>query len=397
MKTIITTLAVLICATLAAQKNLYDFGATGNKNLNETAIIQAALNASAGKTLVIPDDTFYVRNLYGVSDLQLIKQGNGCLMYYNNTPSTNGWILQFNGKNNFTIDGLIFDGQYPAVFGSLLQIIGCKDFVVKNSVFQNNFGEGIALKTSANAKLLNNRELFTDVGILTVGGCNNIDITDNYAEGGTSDGIAIWGQNFANKDSNIHISNCKSINKTQGNGFLVQYASNIEIDHNYAYNCIFGIASDDVDEPACSIKVTNNKLVKNQYGIGGVFNKSLITDNFIDSSVTYGMWIGSNSMRTVVTGATIRGNIIRNSQTGLMVGLGSKCIIEKNTISDTRISKNTYAGITLNQGGNHLVRGNWVQAATFPVLVFKSNENTITDNWGRLTDQGLRNIKKDNR
>lgn len=395
MKRTFTLLCATLCLHASAQKTLYDFGLKGNASVDESALLQNAINASAGQTLIVPDDTFYVRDLAGISNLKIERRGNGMLKYAVPDCPKHGVILRLRNCNNVTIDGIIFDGSYPEPFGTALEIIYSSNIIVKNCTLQNNYGEAIVLGNVTNATIDNNKEINTDVGVLTAGGCNQVRITRNYAKGGTSDGVFIFGRKEI-IDSNIVVSDSQTFEKRGGNGFGTRFAKKISFFNCNATNCHTGIGSDDELGVSKEINIKGCKLINSDKGIAGSFDQnSMISNNFINSA-TFGMWIGSTGSKQLTYNTIVTDNTIQNTTTAIIATGCVNCVFNKNLIKDLRAKASTYSGVYIMYGSNNVVINNTIEKAIFPVVLRFSDKNFVVQNKGVVVDQGKGNTRLNN-
>ena len=141
--------------------NVLDFGATGDGVTNDTAALQAAITAAAGKSLYIPAGTYIVTtkltsnaaiDVFGDGFSSVIKS-NGILhtleftasnvfvrnlkLEANSASSAGGIKLNATGMKTVLIENVFFNKVGPAV-----NIFTCNDVVVQNCIFDTT-GYGV--------------------------------------------------------------------------------------------------------------------------------------------------------------------------------------------------------------------------------------------------------------
>lgn len=93
--------------------NVRDFGARGDGNTDDTAALQAALDAGAGGTVLAPAGTYLTRTLALPNDTRLVGVGMR-LTVLRLKPGTDGDLLTHSGSggSHATIESLTLDGNY---------------------------------------------------------------------------------------------------------------------------------------------------------------------------------------------------------------------------------------------------------------------------------------------
>ena len=98
--------------------NVLDYGATGDGATNDTAAIQAAINAlpANGGAIYFPVGTYLTDSLTGVTGLKFLGDGSG---YYGGTviklKTSNTTLLTFTDKPQFEASNLLFEGTSGTV------------------------------------------------------------------------------------------------------------------------------------------------------------------------------------------------------------------------------------------------------------------------------------------
>jgi hypothetical protein len=372
--------------------NALDFGAIGDGVANDTAAIQAAVNASTGNTLYIPAGTYLVSteinllsntNIFGAGVNTIIKIANGNYAPANRifTATESGGD---GGKNNITIQDITFDGnkgnigtaRSPIITyfkGSNFSVIGC--------TFQNC--EGICLNLSTiteNVKIEN-------VKFINCGGAP--DNSDGYRKQAIAFSNTTGGSETRTK--NVFITNC--LFDTQGldcislgncdeivvssniakdsYSFLYTAANpysnnNLVVSNNAIYNTNQGAYVSTTQPLAIDLPdLTNGSIVNNvisscaQSGIG-VFSSSknvVVSGNsLLDVCTTANSWVGGISIGgDAVTGypdnITVAGNIVENTLGGTTMIYG--VFINTNS-TNVFISNNTFTGATTSKFGYYV-------------------------------------------
>jgi parallel beta-helix repeat protein len=387
MKKILTIGALILCAFARSQDTIR-LVAKGDLS-DETATIQKAINASMGKVLLIPNDTFVVKDLYGVSKVRIKAEAGAMFQIHN---------FHLESISDFSLDGLAMSGYLEKDQSTtLVQIINCKGVKVINCLVQNNWGEGIAAKFSSGCKILYNRIINTDVGVFFVGGNFGNEIAYNEIRDGRSDGVALWGVVGAPDSGNV-VHHNRVYNKPKGSGSLIQYTKDCEFSNNYAENCSAGFGGDETSYSPTGLKVLNNTYRRCRVGISSPMSNSIVSGNTIDSTAEYAACIGSLLNNTAITfNNVITKNTVINATDGIRIVNCSNCTVIKNTVADTREKKITYDGIMVLFGTNNQVINNTCGTALYPILVHSASNTFLSDNVGAIAQyQAARTTMQDN-
>lgn len=81
--------------------NALDYGAKGDGVANDTSALQSAMNAAAGKTLIIPAGTYKISGTLNPVSNSII-QGAGATLTVMNTTASGAWMINLQGKSNVT-------------------------------------------------------------------------------------------------------------------------------------------------------------------------------------------------------------------------------------------------------------------------------------------------------
>lgn len=214
-----------------AVANILDFGAVGNGTTDDTAAIQAAIdavNTAGGGVVFFPEGQYVFNGITPKSNvtLQGVRMGSKLLQVQPNTATQTG-IRKLNGNgslSNFHVKELFFNGrreQNPGnQFNHIIYIaLGANEtlenFTVENCDFEDAQEDFIRVASFA-----------------TTGVANNIRIVGNTAK--TTDAkIFTSGTAYANSHDLIRIEQVYDYS-TGGNGYGNIQFTNIEISGNYA-------------------------------------------------------------------------------------------------------------------------------------------------------------------
>lgn len=146
-----TTTPTLTIGT--ASVNVLNFGAMGNGVNDDTAAIQAAINAlpAAGGTVVIPNGTFMINTLTGINLRSHVRLSLWGAAYLKAIPNNaeRYWIVKVWNVNNVEIEGGNFVGdrtQHQGTTGQWgydINIQGSSNVYVHDNQLSNSWGDGI--------------------------------------------------------------------------------------------------------------------------------------------------------------------------------------------------------------------------------------------------------------
>jgi len=167
--------------------SIKDFGAVGDGSTDDTAAIQAAINASSGSSLYIPPASSYYKitsALNGISNIVII--GSGAIGTIRNTTtgtSSDINVFQFTNCSNFEIRNLGLYGANKAITspaqdgsqGAGIALLNCSNFVLSENNIQYMtscgifVGAGVGV-TSTSGQIVNN--YLNNNGIASTAGSN---------------------------------------------------------------------------------------------------------------------------------------------------------------------------------------------------------------------------------
>jgi hypothetical protein len=394
--------------------NALDFGAIGDGVANDTAAIQAAVNASTGNTLYIPAGTYLVSssinlksnlNIIGTKNNTVIKIANGtygaATQVFVSTPADGA-----GAKTNVTLSNLVIDGNKGNIGTSRNPIITWfegSNYTISNCRFQNC--EGICLNIST----VSENVTIENVEFINCGGAP--DNSDGYRKQAIAFSNTTGGSETRTK--NVFITNC--LFDTQGldcislgncdeivvssniakdsYSFLYTAANpysnnNLVVSNNAIYNTNQGAYVSTTQPLAIDLPdLTNGSIVNNvisscaQSGIG-VFSSSknvVVSGNsLLDVCTTANSWVGGISIGgDAVTGypdnITVAGNIVENTLGGTTMIYG--LFINTNS-TNVFISNNTFTGATTSKFG-YYVTGLPSVGNSFPLTTNSPLDATI--------------------
>jgi len=241
-----------------------DFGAVGNGVADDTAAIQAAINAN--NTVLFPNGTYVVTTLSGLSNSNWIANGN-VVLQRKASSSTSDPIVRFSSKTNFTIEGsIIFDGNKASQSNPAnnLEIIACSGFKIleitsKNAKESGGYGCGIVINSGTGsstqtANLIENCTFIdNDVDGIFIQKDFYTSIVNCLSEGNGNDGLQVSDlvlppvanvTNFMRVDGNRFLNNTRNgfnflgfyVDSSSTFGWQVPASRFIQISNNTCYN-----------------------------------------------------------------------------------------------------------------------------------------------------------------
>ena len=293
------------------------YGAIGNGSTNDTAAIQAALDASSN--IHFPDGTYIVTALTVPSNRVLHGNGASSVIKFLSSEDDTNMLAnsdQSSGNSNIFIHNLKFDGDksnhsVSAGFGRIIYFKLCDHVVIRDCLFNNSIRYTIWFDQTDQSLITGNA--FDSCYYATfLDDCEKVRIVANEVSNGEDRGI------YLIEAKKCVIAN-NTVTLTTSSGAYV----GIEL-----FNST-GTSQDNV--------ISGNFLNKGRISVAKSSHCS-ITGNTIILADTYGIELTTTSDYSSITG-----NVIRNSgQDGILMQGSSKVSIANNTI-DTPAS--TYDGI----------------------------------------------------
>ena len=327
--------------------------AANNSGVDSTTAIQNCINAaqSQGKSVWIPQGTFYLNITSGLSATGITIQGAGMwysTLYYNpplpasstnNVISPNSCTLK-----NFAIDGCALSPGAGDGNGGGLNVKGSNWLV--DSLWIQHEGAGV-WADGANGTVQNCRvdSTWADGINLNNGNSNNVgnNLTarNNFVRGTGDDGIAINDDSTSQQMTNITVLNNTVVAPWWANNIGVYGGTNDIVANN--------LCTDSVKEFGISIGVFTGN------GSAGALQSGYIEGNTVVRGGSFGygnkypgMGVGVTGTPSTVNNITVCGNTISKSMfDGMDVYSGSGMGIYYDTISSPGL-----AGITIDSSAN---------------------------------------------
>jgi hypothetical protein len=340
------TLKRVLVAT--ASINSAWFGLKGDGS-DETNILQAAISASVGRTLVLPSGTFFARKLNLVSNLVLI--GKNSKLRNIQGPGIDNIFISLWNLSNVEISGLeiALNGIRGDIWAgtAAIEMRNSTKIHIHNCFIHDNTYVGIRL-TGGNSfiKLNNNFIENTDTGIHANNTNTNVNIISNIISKGTSEGITIYGYTEQNIPYNFVIDSNIIQNKANSFGINIPYAKLGVIEHNTISNCLGGILLHDVVSVGSENHYTTDMIINSNYinnsgfGIICVGDRTVVSNNRLENIKQDGINVNNYEDASVITkNVTIKNNTIISpalaggGRGGISVNNLINSSIDHNTIS----------------------------------------------------------------
>jgi hypothetical protein len=339
--------------------NVKSFGAVGDGVADDTAAIQAALNAS--RDVFIPSGVFrcnariFVTSPVSISGPGQIVFSDGITYGAVDTSGNGGFdFLDVTGIN---ISGVRFKSEESTQISAIMHFRGCSDVTVSGCEFRTpdspNGSKCIIVQRSPNTALV-----------------RNVSITSN-AFIQSSNAVLVIGQTD-NRPTNVIIDGNIVDSKQTDNDALIKvdkWTNNCVISNNSINGRNFAKSGISVEQGSNRLVVTGN-TVKNTdtYGIvlstdspdfAVAFNDVLISNNVIsDVTIGSGFGIYLDSTGAASDNVVIKGNLISNTKIGIRenINIITDMIVDGNAVFDS-----TTEGMQIRSSGaivcNNVVKG----------------------------------------
>jgi hypothetical protein len=362
-----------------------DFGAVGDGVTNDTAAIQAAVDAAAGGKAVffpagtylgyinVPDDTV----LYGEGESSVIKLPTAANRAVIQSADTSG------GNNNVQIFRLSVDGNRAGQTNLIAHGINidgaCENWLITQCKITNTYGHGLQIRgggVPANSTVADNIRIidnyFYSCGNPNAGANGResvyinqgqfIQILGNSLDGSGRQGIALEGSGSASiATRRLIISN--NIVRNSLAGGIDDEANNggqLIITSNYVENC-----------PGAGIRVTGNS------------GDCVVSDNNI---LDVGIGIDAESAASIFSRLTISNNIVKTT-----TGIGIKVVTPYCTsILNNQLSN--IGGIGIDTNGDDVtqvrINGNVITTVVSEGIVVRGYGQQIDVSYNSVFDAG---------
>lgn len=328
-------------------------------------------------------------------------------------------VLGASNKNNITIKGLTINGNKDIVYGNssegsyLVFFSYCNNITVDNCYLYNNKYLAISLQNNCNYITIKHNIIYdTDCGISTQHSpCNNLLIDGNTISGSsenqTSEPISIYNNNDSGFAHDIVITNNTVHDKSNASGILVVNATNILVKGNTVYNCCNGInvgidgymTGSRLSIPY-NITISENNVYNCEYGIRGELNNSLISKNTLTNLDHIGIGLFTQNSSSNIANNTIINNTITNinsidqREPAIVLTNTSNCIIDKNSIFDTRAKTLNFMSIQVSgtDSDSNIIQNNTnlgPAKSGYQIYVQSSKNTTVQNNVATILDEGI--------
>ena len=292
-----------------------DFGLDGNDQSDQSAKLQAALNAAAedGRMLLLPGAGFDVSKLEFPSGLHVLGIRGHTIL----TTPGDARLGHMASANGITIEGVVFQANAPetaAGVNGLIEIEDSSSVTFRGCGFYNAAGNGIAASKSEINVDDCDFEGFEAAAIHSQNG-GGLLIRGNRIRKCGNAGIRIW-RDAAGRDGSIISGNRISGvdwrdggNGQNGNGVSIYQADEVIVSDNHIADCAFSAVRVNAGKD-CQIRGniclnSGEVAIFSEFGFSG----SVVADNTIDGAAT---GISITNLDSGGHLATCTGNIVRN-------------------------------------------------------------------------------------
>lgn len=390
--------------------NIFDYGPLDTGN--DTATIQAAINANYGKSLFIPAGTYQVSNLYITGEINLIGEGYS-LSQLAQIPGSTGAVVTIDNIRHPSMRHLSIAGtstgtdcvqiinacsgnQFFDCFFTLagrdgLHVEGTTDnVVVLDCIVEVNGRHGIFFDFGTTGCSVINSRIVSNVGNGVVASGNvlnpGVKISENVF-GGNAIGIQLINQYF---------------NVVSNNTILLASSHGIEL-KGASYNNITGNIVNNNTGDGIHItedvvvstynNITDNNIRLNANGIyfnatGGGYNN--VANNVVINNLAVGIGIVGSGENTILSNQVLGNGLSASPKYGIYLSDGGSGAASNNRIIGNSIvnlngalqTTGVYNGAT---ASNTTVTNNNIVATT-PLNVAGGSILTVRDNQGYITE-----------
>lgn len=332
---------------LASKDSIYStwFGLKGDGS-DETLVLQSAINASAGRALVLGSGTFFSRKLYLVSNLVLI--GNDSRLRNIQAETTDNIFIAVWNLSNVEIAGveISLNGIRGDIWSgtAAIQIQNCSNVRIHNCFIHDNTYVAIRLTGgNSNIRINNNHIENTDTGIHANNTNTDVSITDNIISKGTSEGITIYGYNENNIPYNFVIQGNQITHKDNSFGINISYAKLGRIENNTITDCLGGITLHDVvsvgkeNYYTTDMVIIKNTILNSGFGIVNIGDRTIVSDNKLENIQQDGINANNYPDESIITKDV---TILRNTITGPALAGGGRGGISVRNLQNSVIDGN---------------------------------------------------------
>ena len=293
--------------TLGLEPNITpeSYGAIGDGVNDDTASVQAAINAAVGKRLVLA-------NIYAVSNLTIPSNSTiGGVGTIKRKTAATGYLIYGNNATNVTLLDFTVDANNTGDANQHIRFEGASDDItIENLTVKNGVHDAIAVSgTSSRARISRNRTFSCRVGIVVDASGGNHHIHDNYCRSNTASGIIVSAPNTVVTGNKCY-SNGTGLTQ-QGGILMLTCASPVVSDNQVANNGTGAFFSHGIQFNTCTDAVATGNHSSGNNGSGLDFYISTgctCTGNKALNNKLRGIEVDSGASDTVVVGNTVKGN-----------------------------------------------------------------------------------------
>ena len=341
-----------------------DFGAIGDGVTDDTAAINTAVTAAAGKALFFPSGTYLTTtgiNYTATSPINIYGSGPGSVIKFTGTTGAAIYITGTPGVTNASLiisDLKVTTGSNTAQAG--IWLYGIAVYSVHDVYVMGNFSYGVRFSAAQQGEYSGgqiqaiNGVLFEDVGAVSSNAC------DFHGVSLFCDTTNITFNCTSYEDSYINGNHLAGAN---GIAILNSGTGTINIVGNHIENNDAGATNYGIKVFAGRANIVNNNIPANpNLGIILVSSNLVLIDG---NAIAGGINIGSGSAATLVTNNAIFGGITNASSTsnflnnrdnsGNPIDIASKISSNKLTVEST----NTTPGLIADFRANQSYGGRW--------------------------------------
>jgi len=391
-------------------KNVKDFGAVGNGSANDTAAIQAAINAAAGAVVWFPLGTYKITDTISntsATDIHLLADGKAVITAIGNVTHADGAIFRLGGNGvttHLSVKGIRFNGNHGS-YGSNDRILQLEanHVLVEDCTFEGYGVQGVRSTQYGQV---------SETYFTTVLNC--------HADGG-SNGI------YCNGGGSKHVEGCTVKNTTAGPIYLQGDATDAggtdngigygqgKIIGNLTVDCFSGgqirhCANGVISGNICrnptgrgftlgnsqgSTAITGNTLVIDDDGLtlsAAGITIDVVEESPADSSINGNIVVSGNTIQNISGTSTIGFGIrctgVKNLlMTGNLIGgTNDACIQSPDEYCDSYLITGNYFlnwtgdGIRLTEGDHHVLSGNTFYPASTGQDYFRGTFESVVGN-----------------
>ena len=324
---------------------------------DDTAAIQAAINAADDGCLVFPKGTYKVTPVSGENYCLLVDsktiqlEGHSAII---SMPTTDvKQALRLQSSDYCKVIGLRFQGSNTngADGGQgILQLFESDFAMIENCVFENTNCDGLAVSTSEQVTITNCIFDNCSKSSLYVNNCSNVIVTGNVIKniGGHTVSSNIVGAGIQSSgNSDITITG-NTVTDGLGIGIQCNNSTSAPPERNIiSANTIKGVSNPTNTGVSGGINLTNGNLDK--------ASGTVVTGNFVQACGIYNYYIENHD------GANISGNTsIESDRSGFVISTIDDATLQNNTAINTNTSNTSsqHAFYLINSANNVIGGGN---------------------------------------